>query len=1151
MNVIDKIRIKSSGVEANVKDSISDYTAFEVMPNKVEIAAGTVDEVTGLSYVTSVAACTTHKMTLRSHHEPEDCDVVIDWGDGTTDSIKDGDFVSHTEGSAYELSHDYSANMTADIQRFVVKIFGKNYYTFRHNLYKTNNLISQAMSSGFPVASHIGNFASIVTGANRLLKVAIPHSASPYSNVFNWSYAFAFCSNLLELTGFSSISIADNACLDNMLEKAQALTTTDFRIPGGCSKLKGIFYDCRSLEADINDLLPKDGFSASHIGIYPINLFYNNQKLTGTVPADKLWDSPIIWTFGSSDGKETPFTGCSEDIRSQVPVSWGGTNTAIEQRLVFDKFVKENNISLTDYTAFEVCAHDYDIVAGTPISETLLAPCVPPSFYESTTLPQTIQETIPANMTHMMTLRTMQPDYSKSDVIIDWGDGTYSSVSNQDFETGVWADTGHSEADNERNYTFRHTYKENGLYIVKVYGRQYYNIRHISLCTGEGTLAIPTYTTSSGKTYTERAQYWRSNLMCRCFDTDLPLASNLRHLAHFCSYASLIMVNANIIKYFHFQSIDNCFYSCKNLVKAVEFKRYFTKSNCQSAFYYCGNLVESDLQLPIDSVVNAAGKAIYAYCYKLAVDIATLIPDVDRATRLNVSNFLQNNESVYGTVDPKRLWNNPHIVWTATAGAFQGCPAAVRAQVPVSWGGTNTAIEQQLVFDKFVKENNISLTDYTAFEVYASDTLMSTTTAVSDIPEDFIPVIFKKQKSELTEEELSSTPIKNDIVANKKHVMNICTTGSYGDNDVVISWGDGSYLYLSDALDSDNNIVNTEVMSVSLNSDGIATYKVGHEYAEAGIYKITIYGKCYWRIDHGGCADYNLLCRALTPELPIASNFTNLSSYCHTCRRLFDIDLAYYTASLRNNIDNFSGTFANCFNLKKVDWFAYTNYVVQGVPKIFHNCQNAITINYKLPTHFADGEQGIKSAFGWCKNLTMDINDLFHSEKFENKNIAVGELFRRCAKLYGTVPADKLWNDRSITWTETENAFEGCSSEIRAQVPVSWGGTADDSIIAPEENTAVMITAGSAAEAQEVILSSGILYVVCSPATLVLPGEPKTGAIIDIVIAGSDSAVVTTGTSASVGGSTSVDLATLGVSTDNSQYKLIYNEATNNWLIVK
>jgi hypothetical protein len=56
-------------------------------------------------------------------------------------------------------------------------------------------------------------------------------------------------------------------------------------------------------------------------------------------------------------------------------------------------------------------------------------------------------------------------------------------------------------------------------------------------------------------------------------------------------------------------------------------------------------------------------------------------------------------------------------------------------------------------------------------------------------------------------------------------------------------------------------------------------------------------------------------------------------------------------------------------------------------------------------------------------------------------------MFAGCSALVGTVPADKLWNNRNVIWTNTDTCFTGCSDEIRAQVPISWGGTASDNII--------------------------------------------------------------------------------------------------------
>lgn len=327
--------------------SLADYSAFEVYPNKEIISVGTVDDVTGLTYKKEVPACTTHKMTLRSSQEPENCDVVIDWGDGTIEAIKDNKFVSHIAGKSYELSHDYSNKMTSDKQRFIVKIYGKDYYTFRHNSYKNNNLMSRVFDKDLPIALHVNNFASIAIAANRLLNVHFPHSTAPYSNVFNWSYTFSECKNLQSVTGFEDLVVRPDAWFDGFMQNSPSLNFTDFVIPAGCNSLKGIFHGCTDFSVDINKLIPVNGFISSNIFVK--NLFVGT-KITGIVPADKLWnDKNIKWKTESE--KTTPFLNCPDEIRSQVPVSWGGTadnsiiNPTAEERLdAIEKVLKDQSL---------------------------------------------------------------------------------------------------------------------------------------------------------------------------------------------------------------------------------------------------------------------------------------------------------------------------------------------------------------------------------------------------------------------------------------------------------------------------------------------------------------------------------------------------------------------------------------------------------------------------------------------------------------------------------------------------------------------------------------------------------------------------------------------------------------------------------------
>jgi hypothetical protein len=329
--------------------TLEGLTAFEVMPNAAEIKAGTESDVTYTAtennksvvkkykYAVDIPACTVHKMTLRSSHEPAECDVVIDWGDGTIEAIKDGKWVegeNYTKGKAYELSHDYSAVAEQDEngvwKRFIVKIYGKNYYTFRHNnavsitndkyslpsVVKTSyNLISRIFDKDLPVANHVCNFASMCYGALRLLTVNIPHSTKYITSGFNYSSMFQYCTNLTIVKGFEDSPIPCGGIVGNMFAYCKNLIETDFIIPNCTTTLNYLFFYCENLTSDIAKLIPANGFALDNINV---NLaFSRTSKLTGNIPAKLLWDS----------GKT--FDKCATAFRDsvlseQAPETWGG-----------------------------------------------------------------------------------------------------------------------------------------------------------------------------------------------------------------------------------------------------------------------------------------------------------------------------------------------------------------------------------------------------------------------------------------------------------------------------------------------------------------------------------------------------------------------------------------------------------------------------------------------------------------------------------------------------------------------------------------------------------------------------------------------------------------------------------------------------------
>ena len=272
--------------------------------------------------------------------------MIVDWGDGTVEAIQDGKY-EWKSGKQYDLSHDYANSMDKDIKRFVIKIYGRDYYTFRHNDYKNNNLISRVFAYDLPIASHVGNLASVAIYAKRLLKVHFPHSTSPYSNVWNWSYTFNECINLQSVTGFEDLVLRGDAWYDGFMSECKNLKTTDFVIPPTVTSLKGLFNGDINFECDIEKILPINGFSSSNILIKNV---FNKTKIYGTVPSDKLWnDKNIKWNVDQS-GK--PFLSCSPEITSQIPVSWGGTaddsiiEPSLEERIKSLEDAMSNTLAL-------------------------------------------------------------------------------------------------------------------------------------------------------------------------------------------------------------------------------------------------------------------------------------------------------------------------------------------------------------------------------------------------------------------------------------------------------------------------------------------------------------------------------------------------------------------------------------------------------------------------------------------------------------------------------------------------------------------------------------------------------------------------------------------------------------------------------------
>jgi hypothetical protein len=637
MSNISKIKLSGTSEVFDIVDNVSTYTAFEVHPTETTIAAGSLDDVTGYSYRTEVPEQLTHRTLLRSAQTRDESDVVVDWGDGTATKVSEltDEFVKKIAENeyVYRLEHTYSNE-----GRYIVKIFGKNYFGFTtawetSNDNLTYNLMSRCLEKDLPVAPHLTNLSSFAACTLRLLKVA----AAEYSltNVFNFSSLFLYDANLVEATGLKNIP---NACRNAaaVFSGCASLTSTDFVIPGAAKdgSLYCLFNGCRNLVADIGKLIPSLGLFGKTINMD--RAFTACANLTGTVPADKLWnDHRIEWTNTSSC-----FSKCSDDIRAQVPESWGGTNKDLDRQLKLDKMVSTGLIDPNDYTAFEVQPTDTVIPAGTVDDITGFT-----YTYE-----------VPAQMTAKFNVRTTA-SLEDMDVIVDWGDG-----SKQILKDGEYAEVSSSGY----TYTMAHTYTTPGKYIVKIYGKQYF------------ALSTSPFTDNS--------------LVSRCLDSDLPVASHLTNLSSLCTNSKrLLKVDVPFSKImFRIINTSSMFARCYNLVQATGFGGYVSPAmfSCSWMFHECWSMSECDFILPSYFTDSSCIKAVFKDCKSLAVDINSLLPSQGFNVKQPQKTQIFMNTPVTGTVPADILFNDLDLNWVGESNAFYGCSAEIRSQVPKSWGGT-------------------------------------------------------------------------------------------------------------------------------------------------------------------------------------------------------------------------------------------------------------------------------------------------------------------------------------------------------------------------------------------------------------------------------------------------------------------------------
>ena len=299
----------------------------------------------------------------------------------------------------------------------------------------------------------------------------------------------------------------------------------------------------------------------------------------------------------------------------------------------------------------------------------------------------------------------------------------------------------------------------------------------------------------------------------------------------------------------------------------------------------------------------------------------------------------------------------------------------------------------------------MDLTDYTAFEVFAHD---------YDIP--------------VGECEELSGYVNYALPANMTHQFVIRSYTKATEQDIVIDWGDGTINQLKDITPT---ISGSEYR-----------YMMNHTYTTVGKHIIKIFGNKYFGFLNTGSYS-NIMCRVFDYDLPVASHITNFSSFAQSAMHLLHVDVSH-CAKFNAQYSNISNLFNGSKNLLSATGFASRNKQNISYASVFYYCYSLETTDLIL----AHSAASISEMCCGCSKLVYDIADLFYFFNIDaNSTVNVNKMLKICSSLTGTVPANKLWNRRDVNWTNTTTAFEGCSNEIRSQVPVSWGGTASDNII--------------------------------------------------------------------------------------------------------
>lgn len=334
-----------------------DYTSFRVFASDTTFSAGAIASKTAVekallqsvygewvidkSLHEPIPAGKTETFLIRALKTVDDCDLIVDWGDGMCYALRDGIpigcedrlvCVPDGNGNIYNItvSHTYSVGGV-----YLVKIYGCNLYGLWHGSVITpentggvfNNpasLVCDVLSGECRIADCICNAASMYLDSIRLLHISSPY-LSPLRNVSNAASMFQRCKNLYSVDG---LSCRDDSILNNMFSGCVNLHSIASNIfPYRAQSIRGMFDGCQNLILDVGRLLGRGaGVNGCDVEI----AFRGCSSLLGTFAENRLWNDTFseftqtIVPDNAGSNTRGMFYLTNEYIRNQVPKSWGG-----------------------------------------------------------------------------------------------------------------------------------------------------------------------------------------------------------------------------------------------------------------------------------------------------------------------------------------------------------------------------------------------------------------------------------------------------------------------------------------------------------------------------------------------------------------------------------------------------------------------------------------------------------------------------------------------------------------------------------------------------------------------------------------------------------------------------------------------------------